>query len=77
MYATLDAAKQVDNLDARTKLYSMEKTKLENSTEQFTDIFSYVSYRIPEISDEVYRIDDALRAGFTEYGAFENRDAVG
>ena len=52
--------------------------KLEISTELvFTDVFSYVSYRIPEISDEVYRIDDALRAGFGwELGAFESWDAV-
>ena len=41
-------------------------------------MFSYVSYRIPEISDEVYRIDDALRAGFGwELGAFESWDAIG
>lgn len=78
-YATLDAAKQVDNLDDRTKL-------LFNGTDEagefyrtvFTDVFSYVSYRIPEISDEVFRIDDALRAGFGwESGAFESWDAIG
>jgi 3-hydroxyacyl-CoA dehydrogenase len=33
---------------------------------------------VPEISDEPYRIDDALRAGFGwELGAFESWDAVG
>jgi 3-hydroxyacyl-CoA dehydrogenase len=37
-----------------------------------------VSYRVPEISDEIYRIDDALRAGFGwELGAFESWDAIG
>ena len=78
-YATLDAAKQVDNLDARTKLLFNGKDEAgEFYRTVFTDIFSYVSYRIPEISDEVYRIDDALRAGFGwEYGAFESWDAVG
>jgi 3-hydroxyacyl-CoA dehydrogenase len=41
-------------------------------------VFSYVSYRIPEISDEIYRIDDALRAGFGwDLGAFESWDAIG
>ena len=78
-YATLEAAKQVDNLESRTKL-------LFNGTDEagdfyrriFTDVFSYVSYRIPEISDEIYRIDDALRAGFGwELGAFESWDAIG
>jgi len=78
-YATLEAAKQVDNLKDRTKL-------LFNGTDEagdfyrriFTDVFSYVSYRIPEISDEIFRIDDALRAGFGwELGAFESWDAIG
>lgn len=41
-------------------------------------LFSYVSHRIPEISDELYRIDDAMKAGFGwEIGAFESWDAVG
>ena len=78
-YATLEAAKQVEDLGIRTKL-------LFNGTDEagdfyrkiFTDVFSYVSYRIPEISDEIYRIDDALRAGFGwDLGAFESWDAIG
>jgi 3-hydroxyacyl-CoA dehydrogenase len=41
-------------------------------------LFSYVSNRIPEISDEVYRIDDAMKAGFGwEIGAFETWDVFG
>src|ERR1700712_4263180 len=41
-------------------------------------LFSYISHRIPEISDEVYRIDDALMAGFGwEIGAFESWDTMG
>ena len=41
-------------------------------------MFAYVTHRIPEIADEPYRIDDALRAGFGwEMGAFETMDAVG
>jgi len=40
-------------------------------------LFSYVSHRIPEISDELYRLDDALKAGFGwEIGAFETWDAL-
>jgi 3-hydroxyacyl-CoA dehydrogenase len=35
-------------------------------------LFSYISYRVPEISDELYRIDDALMAGFGwEIGALK------
>ncbi|MCS6933868.1 MAG: 3-hydroxyacyl-CoA dehydrogenase NAD-binding domain-containing protein [Chitinophagales bacterium] len=41
-------------------------------------VSSYVSNRIPEISDELYRIDDAMRAGFGwELGPFEQWDAIG
>ena len=41
-------------------------------------LFPYVSNRIPEISDELYRIDDALNAGFGwDLGPFEYWDAIG
>ena len=41
-------------------------------------LFSYISHRIPEISDELYRIDDAMKAGFGwEIGAFETWDLLG
>jgi 3-hydroxyacyl-CoA dehydrogenase len=41
-------------------------------------LFSYISYRIPEISDELYRVDDAMMAGFGwEIGAFESWDVLG
>jgi 3-hydroxyacyl-CoA dehydrogenase len=41
-------------------------------------MFAYVQNRIPEISDELYRIDDAMKAGFGwENGPFEIWDAVG
>ena len=41
-------------------------------------MFSYISHRIPEISDELYRVDDAMMAGFGwEIGAFESWDVLG
>jgi 3-hydroxyacyl-CoA dehydrogenase len=41
-------------------------------------LFSYISFRIPDISDELYRIDDAMKAGFGwEIGAFETWDLLG
>ncbi len=44
----------------------------------FLDGFRYVSYRIPEIADELYRIDAAICAGFGwEMGLFETWDAIG
>ena len=41
-------------------------------------IFVYASNRIPEISDEVYRLDDAMKTGFGwELGPFEIWDTLG
>src|SRR5690606_24920617 len=44
----------------------------------FYPLFQYISNRIPEISDDIYRIDDGMRAGFGwQLGPFEAWDAVG
>ena len=44
----------------------------------FYSLFAYTSRRIPEISNEIYRIDDAMRAGFGwSLGPFESWDALG
>ncbi len=41
-------------------------------------LFAYVSNRIPEIADDLFKIDQAMRAGFGwEIGPFEYWDAVG
>src|SRR5690606_19305548 len=46
--------------------------------DSFFGLFAYTSNRIPEIADELYKIDDALRAGFGwEYGPFETWDMIG
>ena len=78
-FATLDMAKQVDALPARTKLLfnGMDKAG-EFYRRIFTDVFAYVSHRVPEIADLPHAVDDALRAGFGwELGAFESWDAIG
>jgi len=44
----------------------------------FYSLFQFVSSRIPEISDEIYKVDDALNAGFGwKLGPFQSWDAVG
>jgi 3-hydroxyacyl-CoA dehydrogenase len=44
----------------------------------FISLFWYASNRIPEIADEIYKVDDALNAGFGwKLGPFETWDAVG
>ena len=78
-FATLTAAKNADDLKERTKiLFNGQDQAGEFYRRIFADIFAYVSHRVPEISDDPYRLDDALRAGFGwELGAFESWDAIG
>jgi 3-hydroxyacyl-CoA dehydrogenase len=77
--ATLEATKLIENLRERMKVYAAGKDKAaEFFRISFSGLFEYVSNRIPEISDETYRIDDAMRAGFGwELGPFEVWDALG
>ncbi|MGZ8545374.1 MAG: 3-hydroxyacyl-CoA dehydrogenase/enoyl-CoA hydratase family protein, partial [Flavisolibacter sp.] len=78
-FASVDAAKAVDDLRQRLKMLVSSQDKAGEFLRQFHyGLFSYISHRIPEISDEVYRIDDAMMAGFGwEIGAFESWDTLG
>lgn len=77
--ATLEATKPIENLAERMKVFANGKDKAgEFFRISFAGLFEYVSNRIPEISDELFRIDDAMRAGFGwELGPYEVWDAVG
>ena len=78
-FASLEAAKPIEDLKQRIKMLSAAPDKAGEFYRAFHySLFSYISYRIPEISDEVYRVDDAMMAGFGwEIGAFESWDTVG
>jgi len=78
-FATLEAAKPIDDLKTRLKLLCAGQDKAGEFYRQFHyGLFSYISHRIPEISDEIYRVDDAMMAGFGwEIGAFESWDTLG
>lgn len=78
-FATLDAARKEDDLKKRmTILYTGSDKAGEFYRKSFHGLFAYVSHRIPEITDALYKIDDAMRAGFGwEMGPFELWDAVG
>jgi 3-hydroxyacyl-CoA dehydrogenase len=78
-FASIDAAKPIDDVKQRIKLLSQSPDKAGEFYKQFHySLFSYISHRIPEISDEVYRVDDAMKAGFGwEIGAFETWDLLG
>lgn len=78
-FASVEAAKAVDNLRMRLPMLVQGADKAGEFLRKFHyGLFSYVSHRIPEISDELYRVDDAMMAGFGwEIGAFENWDLLG
>jgi len=78
-FASVDAAKPIDDLKQRLKMLLAAQDKAGEFFRQFHyGLFSYISHRIPEISDEIYRIDDAMMAGFGwEIGAFESWDVLG
>jgi len=78
-FATLEAAKPIEDLKARLKALCAGTDKAGDFYRQFHySLFSYISHRIPEISDELYRVDDGMMAGFGwEIGAFESWDTLG
>ena len=78
-FASIAAAKPIENLPDRIKSLYAGTDKGAAFVRAFHHaLFSYISFRIPEISDEIYRVDDALKAGFGwEIGAFESWDALG
>ena len=78
-FASLEAAKPIDDLKQRIQLLQAAPDKAGDFYKAFHyGLFSYISHRIPEISDELYRVDDAMMAGFGwEIGAFESWDTLG
>ncbi|QFZ53823.1 3-hydroxyacyl-CoA dehydrogenase/enoyl-CoA hydratase family protein [Oceanihabitans sp. IOP_32] len=78
-FATLELTKTVDRVVDRFKILVNGKDKAgEFYRKSFAALFAYVSNRIPEISDDLYKIDDAMKAGFGwEHGPFQIWDAIG
>ncbi|MEM0999296.1 MAG: 3-hydroxyacyl-CoA dehydrogenase/enoyl-CoA hydratase family protein [Bacteroidota bacterium] len=77
--ASLAAVKMIDELPERLKvLYAFDDKGGELIRNTSQAIFAYVSNRIPEIADDLYQIDDAVKAGFAwDLGAFEQSDIIG
>lgn len=78
-FGTLEKTKSVEKVTDRFPILIAGKDKAgEFYRKNFGAMFAYVSKRIPEITDELYKIDDAMKAGFGwENGPFEIWDAVG
>ena len=78
-FATLEKTKTIDDLQDRMKvLISGHDLAGEFYRQSFFGLFRYVSERVPEIADELYKIDAAMEAGFGwELGPFESWDVLG
>lgn len=75
---SLGNAKQIEELPRRIEMmFNAEDKGGELVRRSFAGLFAYVSNRVPEISDNLYSIDDALRAGFAwDVGPFQYWDIV-
>ncbi|AWG27027.1 3-hydroxyacyl-CoA dehydrogenase/enoyl-CoA hydratase family protein [Flavobacterium kingsejongi] len=78
-FATLELTKTIDKPIDRFKVLVKGTDKAgEFYRKNFSGMFTYVANRVPEITDDLYKIDDAMKAGFGwENGPFEIWDAIG
>ena len=76
---SLKTAKQIDDPRRRvTALFKAEDKGGALVRQSLAGLFAYASNRIPEICDQLFSIDDAMRAGYAwEFGPFEYWDIVG
>ncbi|MCM4152314.1 3-hydroxyacyl-CoA dehydrogenase [Arenibacter sp. N53] len=78
-FATLELTKSIENVIDRFKVLITGKDKAGAFyRKSFSSLFEYASNRIPEITGELYKIDDAMKAGFAwGHGPFQIWDAIG
>ena len=78
-FATLEATKTIEKLEKRWPVLVSGKDKAGEFYQQMLGgLFWYASSCVPEIADEIYKIDDALVAGFGwEFGPFQTWDQLG
>lgn len=75
----LNLGKQIDDLNKRmAAIFKADDAGAALVRRSLAGLFAYSSNRIPEITDALYSIDDAMRAGYAwELGPFQYWDAVG
>lgn len=76
---SLKVSKQIEDTARRLRaLWDMEDKGAELIRKSLSFTFLYSANRIPETSDNIYSIDQALKAGFAwSYGPFEYADIIG
>ncbi len=74
----LEDLKKIENLPQRLKTIYESNGKAGNFFKiTFAHLFAYCANRLPEISDDLYQIDDAMRAGFGwQLGPFQIWDSI-
>lgn len=74
-----EISKQIENPVQRIQaVFDAPDAGGELLRQTFASLFSYVSWKIPEISDTITDIDQAMKAGFGwTYGPFETWDMIG
>lgn len=78
-FASLEMAKQLPGFKAKTKslFYGKDKACL-FTFKQLSETLIYSAMRIPEISDDIVNIDNAMKWGFNwKLGPFETWDVLG
>ena len=77
-FSVFEKTKGIDDLRLRMPILLKDKGRAgEFYRKSFYSLFQFVSNRIPEISDDIYKVDDGLNAGFGwKLGPFQTWDAV-
>jgi len=72
-------AKGMELMDKRLQyLVDGESKEQQFFKAYFGALFAYASHRVPEISDQYFPVDDAMRAGYVwDFGPFEYWDLIG
>lgn len=78
-FSVFEKTKGIDDLRLRMPVLMSDKGKAgEFYRNSFYRLFQFVSNRIPEITPDIYKVDDAMNAGFGwKLGPFQTWDAVG
>jgi len=78
-FSVFEKTKGIDDLRQRMPILMSDKGKAgEFYRSSFYSLFQFVSNRIPEITGDLYKVDDAMNAGFGwKLGSFQTWDAVG
>ena len=79
MIAAIGIAKKVELMDKRLKeIISLDDPSGHFVRDLLIGVMTYAANRVPEISDNIYSIDNAMKAGYAwGYGPFEYWDMIG